>query len=67
MQQAATVRVPTTDRVQPLEEVLLRWRVSLAIATMCLTAPNQAEQECPDPYMGSHAVRSPSGNGSRCW
>ena len=59
MQQATTVRVPTTDRVQPLEEVLLAWLARPAISTKCLTARDQAEHEGPNPYMASHAVLSP--------
>ena len=59
MQQATTVRVPTTDRVQPLEEVLLGWLAKPAISAKCPTARDQAEHECPHPYMASHAVLSP--------
>jgi hypothetical protein len=59
MQQPATIRVPTTDRVQPLEEVLLAWLARPAIFTKCLTARDQAEHECPHPYMASHAVLLP--------
>ena len=59
MQQAATVRVPTTDRVQPLEEVLLAWLASPAISTKGLTARDQAEHECTRLYIASHAVLSP--------
>jgi hypothetical protein len=59
MQRATAVRVPATDRVQPLEEVLLPWLARSAISTKCLTARDQAEHECPHPYMASHAALSP--------
>src|SRR4051794_40384830 len=43
MQQAPAVRVPATDRVQPLEEVLLAWLATPGISTECPSAGHQGQ------------------------
>jgi hypothetical protein len=47
MQQATTVRVPATDRVQSLEEVLTTWIRIPAFTTDRLTARDQGEHAGP--------------------
>ena len=59
MQPATTVRVPATDRVQSLEEVLTTWVSMPAFTTDRLTARDQGEHECPCPYLDPRAVRFP--------
>src|SRR5205807_2165304 len=59
VQQAAAVRVPATDRVQSLEEVLPTWVRTPALTTDRLTARDQGEHECPCPHLAPRAVRFP--------
>jgi hypothetical protein len=42
MQQATTVRVPATDRMDALEEMLRPWVTTPGISTQCLAAAEEA-------------------------
>jgi hypothetical protein len=58
-QQAATVRVPATDRVQSLEKGLTTWVRTPAFTTDRRTARDKGEHECPGPHPAPRAVHFP--------
>jgi len=59
MQQAATVRVPATDRTHSLKKVLRLRLARPIISAECLTTSDQAKHQRPHPSMASHAVYPP--------
>src|SRR5262245_29450366 len=59
VQEAAAVRVPAPDRVQPLQEALLGRLTVPALSPQSPAARQQDEHECPDAHLASHGVWSP--------